>query len=247
MAIRLLLDKICLKSGSMRHAYPILLEMMNRPVTIIGGGAVAARKAAALLAGGATQIRAVSPKFVRDFPEPVQKIADNFAPVHLDGAGLVFAATDSAAVNDAVVAEARKRGIWVNRADPDEDDPADFVTPAVLRCGAITVAVSASGSPALAPVIRDLLAGSLGNEWINLAEASRELRPRIKSAGLPIARRREIFRDLATPEAAQTLADKGAEGLWAWLSKKFPELATSPAADDAAKRVSDNLDGSSAR
>jgi precorrin-2 dehydrogenase/sirohydrochlorin ferrochelatase len=209
----------------MRHVYPILLEMTNRPVTIVGGGAVAARKAAALLAGGATQIRAVAPKFVRDFPEQVQKIADNFAPVHLDGAALVFAATDSAAVNDAVVAEARQRGIWVNRADPDEDDPADFATPAVLRCGAITVAVSASGSPALAAVIRDLLAGSLGNEWINLAEASRELRPRIKSAGLPITKRREIFRDLATPQAAAAVADSGADGLWEWIRNKFPELS----------------------
>jgi precorrin-2 dehydrogenase len=216
----------------MRHAYPILLEMSNRPVTIIGGGAVAARKAAALLAAGATNIKAVAPKFVRDFPQPVQKIADNFSPVHLDGAGLVFAATDSAAVNDAVVTEARQRGIWVNRADPDEDDPADFVTPAVLRCGGITVAVSASGSPALAAVVRDLLAGSLGNEWINLAEALRELRPRIKSAGIPIARRREIFRDLATPESANILAADGYEALWTWISNKYPELSSStPAAN----------------
>jgi siroheme synthase (precorrin-2 oxidase/ferrochelatase) len=112
----------------------------------------------------------------------------------------------------------------VNRADSDEDDPADFTTPAVLRGGAITVAVSASGSPALAAAVRDQLAGNLGDDWINLADALRQLRPRIRSAGLPIARRREIFRALATPQAAQTLATGGISGLCDWIRQQFSEL-----------------------
>jgi precorrin-2 dehydrogenase / sirohydrochlorin ferrochelatase len=208
----------------MSHGYPIFLDVSNRPAVIIGGGAVAARKASGLITAGAKQIKAVAPKFIRDFPAEVEKITASFAPEHLEGAALVFAATDSVAANDAVVAEARRRGLPVNRADSDEDDPADFVVPAVLRCGAITVAVSAAGSPALASAIRDQVAGFLGDDWINLADALRQLRPLIKSAGLPIAKRREIFRALATPTAAQTLADGGISALGTWIRGQFPEL-----------------------
>jgi len=208
----------------MPHGFPIFIDVSNRPAVIIGGGAVAARKASGLLAAGGKHIKAVAPKFIRDFPAEVEKITASFTPEHLEGASLVFAATDSTATNDAVVAEARRRGLSVNRADSDEDDPADFVVPAVLRCGAITVAVSAAGSPALASAIRDQIAGFLGDDWINLADALHHLRPLIKSTGLPIAKRREIFRALATPTAAQMLADGGIAGLCTWIRSQFQEL-----------------------
>jgi siroheme synthase (precorrin-2 oxidase/ferrochelatase) len=60
----------------MRQGYPILLDLSRRPVVIIGGGAVASRKAAGVLAAGAQDVRAVAPKFVRDFPEDVRQIAE---------------------------------------------------------------------------------------------------------------------------------------------------------------------------
>lgn len=184
---------------------------------------MAARKASGVLAAGAVGVRAVSPKFIRDFPAGVEKITESFEPRHLEGANLVFAATDSTATNDAVVQESRARGILVNRADADEEDPGDFSTPALCRSGPITLAVTA-GSPALAAALRDQLAGVISNEWINLAEALVHVRPRIKAMNLPIARRREILRELATPEAASA-AVGGDAALWAWAVAKFPELA----------------------
>ncbi|HEX4054923.1 MAG TPA: bifunctional precorrin-2 dehydrogenase/sirohydrochlorin ferrochelatase [Tepidisphaeraceae bacterium] len=208
----------------MSHLYPIFLDVSQRRVVIVGGGAVAARKAAGILAAGAKSVRAVAPKFVREFPKEFQKKLANFEPADLDGAELVFAATDSAVVNDAVVAEARKRGIWVQRGDEQEDEPGDFIIPAILRCGPITVAVSASGSPALAAGLRDRLAGGVTDEWVKLAEAMKQLRPKIKSSGLPISRRREIFRALATPDAAVALESGGMHGLRKWLRGKFADL-----------------------
>jgi siroheme synthase-like protein len=208
----------------MRHGYPILLDLSRRPVVIIGGGTVASRKAAGVLAAGALDVRAVAPKFVRDFPAEVRQIAENFAPAHLDGAGLVFAATDSGTVNDAVVAEARQRGLLVGRADSDDSEPADFVSPAVLRFGAVTVAVSAAGSAALAASLRDRLSGSLSDDWINLADSLYRIRPTIKSLGLPMGRRREIFRAMATESAAEIQGKQGIQGLWDWIRKQYPEL-----------------------
>jgi precorrin-2 dehydrogenase / sirohydrochlorin ferrochelatase len=151
----------------------------------------------------------------------------------------VFAVTDSSAVNDAVVAEARKRGILVQRGDGEEtDEPGDFALPAVLRCGPIIVAVSAGGSPALAAGLRDALAGDVTDQWVNLAEAMKHLRSKIKSSGLPIARRREIFRALATTEAATALQTEGMPGLRKWLREKFadlPDLETPPAPTQGAQ------------
>lgn len=209
-----------------------MLDLADRLTVIVGGGAVASRKASGLLAAGARRVRAVAPKFVRDFPAGVEQIPQPFSPSHLDGASLVFAATDSPQVNEAVVAEARRRGALVNRADGDEDEPGDFSTPAILRCGAITVAVSAAGSPVLAAALRDSLAGSINDSWVNLAEALRHIRPRIKSMRLPVARRREIFRALAGPDAAEAVGRGGADALWNWARQKFPELpALSPQAN----------------
>ena len=209
----------------MPHFYPIFLDVTSRNVVIVGGGAVAARKAAGIVAAGGKSIRAIAGKFVRDFPAEVEKKVGNFEPGDLDGAQLVFAATDSTAVNDTVVAEARKRGILVQRGDGEEtEEPGDFIVPAVLRCGAIIVGVSAGGSPALAAGLRDAIAGSVSDDWVNLAEALKQLRPAIRKCGLPIARRREIFRALATTEAADAMKDGGMAGLRKWAKEKFSDL-----------------------
>ena len=219
----------------MPHLYPLFLDVSQRSVVIIGGGAVAARKAAAILAAGGQSVRAVAPKFVREFSAAVQKKIAAFEPADLDGAQLVFAATDSPAVNDAVVAEARKRGILVQRVDgEDSDDPADFISPAILRCGSIVVAVTAGGSPALAAGLRDVLAGAVTDQWVKLADALKQLRPKIKASGLPITRRREIFRALASTEAADALDDGGMPRLIQWLRSKFPDL---PALDIASEKT----------
>jgi len=206
------------------YLYPIFLDVSRLRIVIIGGGAVAARKASGVLSAGGKSVRAVAAKFVRDFPQEVERKIGNFEPPDLDGADLVFAATDSPSVNDAVVAEANKRGIWVQRGDGEEDEPGDFISGALLRAGPITVAVSAGGSPALAAGLRDTLAGTVTNDWVNLAEALKQLRPGIKKSGLPIARRREIFRALATTEAAAALAAGGTAGMQKWLREKFTDL-----------------------
>ena len=191
---------------------------------IVGGGAVAARKASGVLAAGGKNIRGIAPKFVREFPQEVERKTANFEPADLDGADLIFAATDSASVNDSVVAEANKRGIWVQRGDGEEDEPGDFSSGAILRAGPIIVAVSAGGSPALAAGLRDAIAGTVTDDWVNLAEALKQLRPAIKKSGLPIARRREIFRALTTTDAAAALSAGGIAGMRKWLREKFPDL-----------------------
>ena len=74
----------------------------------------------------------------------------------LTGKSLVFAATDDAALNHRIVAEARERGIPANAVDDPEH--CDFITPSVVRRGEVTVAVSTGGGfPGFAKALREVL------------------------------------------------------------------------------------------
>ncbi|HQQ59530.1 MAG TPA: NAD(P)-dependent oxidoreductase, partial [Thermomonas sp.] len=96
--------------------FPLFLDLRGRRVLVVGGGAVAARKIAALLEAGATV------QVVASALEPglaalashrhITHLAATFAPTQLEGAWLVIAATDDAGVNRAVADAAQARQMW---------------------------------------------------------------------------------------------------------------------------------------
>lgn len=137
----------------MPHLYPIFLRLAGRPVTIIGGGRVALRKARGLAAAGAV-VTVVAPEFAKGLARlPVGRVAEPWRVAHLRGAALVFAATDDPAVNRRVAASARARGIPA--CVVDDADACDFHVPAVSRRGDLAVAISTGGtSPSLAARLR---------------------------------------------------------------------------------------------
>jgi siroheme synthase-like protein len=205
-----------------RFTYPLLLDLRDRLVVIVGGGAVAVRKAAGLLDAGATRVRVVAPTFHANVPAAVEQVAEAYAAHHLDGATLVFAATDSPAVNEQVVRDANARGVLVNRAD--EGDPGgDFTTPAKFQDGGVIVTVSA-GSAALSAAIRDDLAARLDPRQAKMATAMQLLRPMIQAAGLDPDQRRAIFRDLAGAEALDQLKSAGIDQLRRWIAARYPDV-----------------------
>jgi len=198
-----------------------LIDVTDRLAVIVGGGPVAARKARGVLAAGAKCIRCIAPQFASDFPEQVERITEEYAAAHLEGADLVFAATDSRQVNDEVVRDCRQRGIWVNRADSDEVEPGDFVTPAKWEVGPVIVTVSA-GSAALAAALRDQIAGAIDQRYIAMAQAMQELRPMILASKLDGTARAAIFRELTSAKALDLLRGQGIDGLRQWLNERLP-------------------------
>ena len=205
------------------YRYPILLDVSERTIVIIGGGAVAARKARGLLEAGARRLRCVALEFCEDFPREVERVSGAYQPAHLDGAALVFAATNRPEVNERVVRDARARNLLVSRADADEDEPGDFATPARFRRGEVIVSVSA-GSPSLSVFIRDQLAERFESRWEKMADVTRELRSIVRARQQRADERRRIFHELASPEAFAVLDQDGADGLRRWLLERHPEL-----------------------
>jgi len=198
-----------------------MLDLTDRQILIVGGGAVAARKAASAQESGAKRIRVIATQFKADFPNGIDRLTRPYEPGDLDSADLVFAATDSAAVNDRVVRDARAAGILVNRADSSDESPGDFTTPARLQLGSITITVSAQ-SAALSAMIRDELQLTFDPQWTAMAQAMQQLRPMIKASCQNAADRAKLFRALATPQARQILHDTGFEGLKNWILSTDP-------------------------
>jgi siroheme synthase-like protein len=186
--------------------FPIYLDMSRRRCLVIGGGAVAERKIAALLETGA-EVTVLAPD-VTDVVAGLSKqnairfTARCYEDGDLDGFELAFVATDDPQVNAAVYREGRSRGVWVNSAD----DPArcDFILPSVLRRGDLTVAVSTGGtSPALARTVREELELYFTQEYESLAKLAAEVREELSNRSITVPF--ETWRKALSGEVRQLL------------------------------------------
>lgn len=165
--MRVLGEKI---EGKGTVLYPIFLNLDGKRCVVVGGGAVANRKARKLLQARA-EVVAISPEVKPELESVATEVRRRpYREGDLEGASLVFAATNLREVNAAVTREARGRGIPVNVAD--EPSEGDFALPSVLRRGQLQVAVSTGGaSPTLARRVRNELESAFGSEWAGVVEA----------------------------------------------------------------------------
>jgi siroheme synthase-like protein len=159
---------------------PVALDVEGRAVLIVGGGAVAERKAAAFLEGGA-EVTVISPELKAGFP-PVEHRAQLYQSGDLTGFSLVCACTDSPGVNAQVASNARAAGIWCNVADDPTNS--DFHTASVVRRGDIAIGISSSGvSPVLSRHLKRKVEEAVGPEYRELLEIARSYRIDTKKRG----------------------------------------------------------------
>ena len=175
---------------------PIFLDLHDQPAVVIGGGEVAERKAAALLRTGA-RVTVVSPAATPAIEGwaaagQVRLQRRPYRPGDLRGARLAYAATDDPAVNQAVRREAEAERVWLNVAD--QPSLCDFITPALVQQGELTVAISTDGaSPALARRIREELEKCFGPDYAMALERLGALRERCRAEGRSPAEERGRF------------------------------------------------------
>ena len=163
--------------------YPVFLEMKDRRCVVIGGGAVAERKVEGLVAAGAN-VTVISPGMTDGLKEllkqdAIRHVAREYQASDRAGYDLIFVATDNSEINAAVFSEARSLRIWVNSAD--DPDHCDFILPAVIRRGDLTVAVSTGGaSPAVTRAIREELDEYFTADYARFIQIAGEVRRELR-------------------------------------------------------------------
>ena len=200
--------------------YPIFLDVSRRRCVVIGGGPVAERRVEGLLAAGAAVTvvsQAITHRLEKLAKEgAVRYIARAYEAGDIEGFDLVFVATDDGAANQAVFSEACSRAVWINSADDPEN--CDFILPAVVRRGELSVAISTGGaSPATTRAIREELENYFTPDYARLVQIAGEVRRELREKSIVVSAR--VWNEALTGEFRRLLKEDQAEQAKALLLK----------------------------
>ncbi len=179
-------------------SYPLVLTNLQRlRCVVVGGGSVAERKVADLLAGGARPV-VISPLLTPQLAAwvalgQIEHVQREAQLGDLEGAALALLATDNPVVN-ATLARSAPPGCLVNVADAPT--LGSFHTVASVRRGDLLLTVSTNGqSPTLSAQIRSELAQQYGPEYVRVVQVFQRWRKLINRR-LRQADRRRFWRQL---------------------------------------------------
>ncbi len=220
------LEKFGLKffQDSSMHYFPICLDIANRSCIVIGGGHVAERKAKSLLECGG-RVTVISPELTADLASlhadgKLLWVKRAYQQGDLAGAFLVIAATDDPEVQRNVHAEAEAGNILLNVADVPKW--CNFILPATVRRGDLTVSVSTAGkSPALASQLRKELEKLFGPEYDLLLQILGDLRAKILDQGHSQAANKEMFNRLLHPDMIDWIKNRNFDKVAAHIEKNL--------------------------
>ncbi|MCW2950261.1 MAG: bifunctional precorrin-2 dehydrogenase/sirohydrochlorin ferrochelatase [Thermoleophilia bacterium] len=192
-------DQRCTTAMLNTNFYIACLNLTGRTALVVGGGAMGIEKTEGLLAAGA-HVHLVAP---RARPELQELAAEGSITWHqrayergdLEGKIIAIASTDDTDVNIRVYEEAEERAMLVNIVDVPP--LCNFILPAIVRTGAIAVAISTRGaSPALAKRMKREIAELFGPEYSALAGHLNEVRGWAKGTLPTYQDRKAFFEDI---------------------------------------------------
>jgi precorrin-2 dehydrogenase/sirohydrochlorin ferrochelatase len=195
----------------MSSFYPILVDLQDKKVLVVGGGKVAQRKIETLLKYGAF-VQVIARELTAELEQlrsgkRIEFLSVEFSEASLEGAFLVFAATDDASLNRKVSQAAQQRGLLVNAVDQPAD--CNFIVPSILSRGDLLIAVSTSGkSPAFARKVRVELERHFGEEYGFFLNLMGNLRKEILRLGLSQEENKGIFEELVYSDLLPAIRQK---------------------------------------
>lgn len=177
--------------------HPVYLDLRDRPVLIVGGGAVALEKLNSLLPTSGARITVLAPEVDPQIQSWQQEgrlawVKKTFEEADVEPFFMIIAATDDAALNAHIFDCGNRRLRLTNSVDDPQH--CNFIMAAITRQGPMQVAISSAGaSPALAQRVRNRIAKEILTEDVGqLAAYLGEWRPRLKRE-LPHYRARQGF------------------------------------------------------
>lgn len=145
--------------------FPLFIDLSDKRVVVIGGGAVAERRVRALLPFGC-RITVIAPEATEELAALAEAgelcwVRRTYQAGDCGGSFLVLAATDDRAVNDRAAEEARREGALANVSH--DKAGCDFYFPALVTRGEdVVVGITASGADhGLAARLRQAIAQSM--------------------------------------------------------------------------------------
>lgn len=191
---------------------PLFHNLQGRKVLLVGGGAIALRKARLLTSSGAV-VEVIAPTINHDLADLIQHyngscLTQNYHSSTINDHVLVVAATDDTAINQQVSKDAQKLNIPVNVVD--NPTLSTVIFPAIVDRSPIIVAVSSSGSsPVLTRLLRAKLETLLPSGYAKLAKLAEKFREKVKQHFTHSEQRRIFWENvLQSPIAEQVLAGR---------------------------------------
>ncbi len=175
---------------------PLFAELKAKPVLVIGGGDIAARKIMFLRRAGAN-VQVVAAALCEDVAalverQEIQWRAHEFEEPQLDDVFLVIAATDDDALNQRVSAAASARYRLVNVVD--NQPLCSVVFPSIVDRSPLLIAIFSGGSaPVLSRLIREKIEALLPTNLGRVAEAASYWRQHIKTHLTTTSARRRFW------------------------------------------------------
>ncbi|HUU15924.1 MAG TPA: bifunctional precorrin-2 dehydrogenase/sirohydrochlorin ferrochelatase [Sedimentisphaerales bacterium] len=192
--------------------YPIFLELSGRRVVVVGGGAVAVRKAQALLVAGARlvvvaeRIDNMLTVLCRD--KNAELIKSRYSKNYLAESVLVIAATNNHRLNKQIYKDCQELEVLCNVVD--EPELCDFFVPAVVRRGDLQIAIGTEGHcPAYAGHIRKKLEEIFTEEHGQFLAELERLRKRIIKDVVEPTERKALLGELADDKSFEYFVENG--------------------------------------
>jgi len=191
---------------------PAFIDLDGRPVLVVGGGAMAARRTTVALRTKA-KVRVVSPELAVEFDgcPGFEHTAREFQEDDLDGIRLVFVASDDDDLEARVAALADERNILVNVAD--NISISTFIMPSIIDRSPLVVAISSGGkAPILSRMLREKLESVVPVALGRLADFAGSYRRQVKAAIPDMTKRRRFWENVASGAIGERVLSGEMEG-----------------------------------
>ncbi|MFD1801977.1 siroheme synthase CysG [Mixta tenebrionis] len=208
---------------------PIFADLNAKPVLVVGGGDVAARKIELLRRAGA-EVRIAALELCAELQalaenQQVAWLARQFDVSQLDGVYLAIAATDDSELNARIFEAAQQRRLLVNVVD---DQPkCTFIFPSIVDRSPLVVAISSSGTaPVLARLLREKLEALLPANLGQMAQVAGAWRDKVKQRFSKMSDRRRFWERAFNGLFASQMAAGNVQGAKQTLDAQLTETAT---------------------